>query len=479
MRSRTCSTATSVSAGSGHEAPPEKGAHRTSARRPGFHRVGVQSRDNWKSPQSAGRWAEPPLQRRETAHRLGVEGVQLGVELRDLEPGLDVGRVLHVAADPVARRLAVLGDEHEAAEEDALQRHRHGEKAEGERVERRTRRGSRPTFSTIQPRNSRAWRTRNGMLPLNSASPSATRCTDVVRCCSTSWFGRDARLRLEEPVRLAQPLADDREHIERGAGVLPEETLERRAIDLHRAGGLDRDRVGRPLATVEQRELAEEVPRPELGEAHPPPGGGVDRDLHRALGDDVERGARIPAPEDAVPGREVAQVHRRGERGAFGRGRAPGTAELRPAVIPRQASGSPPTPVLPRLAPWLTSDETAGATAPATTPTGAGARHVRSPPARSSIPRNPARSTRPASAAAAATHRLGGRHLAQARAGGSRRGAGRPAGPRGGGPPPQGARGGARQSAQRRSQGDIDGSPSIVAEVRAPVTRPTVGGRGG
>jgi hypothetical protein len=59
--------------------------------------------------------------------------------------------------------------------------------------------------------------------------------------------GRDARGRLEQPVRLAEALADDGEHVERGAGVLPEQALERLAVDLHRSGGFHGHGVGGPF----------------------------------------------------------------------------------------------------------------------------------------------------------------------------------------------------------------------------------------
>jgi hypothetical protein len=45
-----------------------------------------------------------------------------------------------------------------------------------------------PTFSSTQVRKSRMWRARNGRLPLNDASHSASRWRGVV-CCCTSWFG--------------------------------------------------------------------------------------------------------------------------------------------------------------------------------------------------------------------------------------------------------------------------------------------------
>src|SRR5689334_9253590 len=72
-------------------------------------------------------WCEPTLHCREPGHGLGVERVDLGVQLGDLEARLDVGRIFHVAANSIAGRLPVLGDEHEARKEDALQRRGHGQ----------------------------------------------------------------------------------------------------------------------------------------------------------------------------------------------------------------------------------------------------------------------------------------------------------------------------------------------------------------
>ena len=80
---------------------------------------------------------------------------------------------------------------------------------------------------------------------------------------------RDARGRLEQPIRLAEALADDGEHVERGARVLLEQSLERGPVDLHRSGRCHRHGVGGPFPAIEQRQLAEEVTRPELAEHSP------------------------------------------------------------------------------------------------------------------------------------------------------------------------------------------------------------------
>src|SRR5262249_5946992 len=119
---------------SGHESLPNEGRAPYQRRRGTFQRARAARTSGrlWISPVSEMRMGEATLHGGEPGHGLGIQRVHLGVELRHLEAGLDVGRVLHVAPDPVTRRLAVLRDEHEAGEEDALQRGRHGEKPEGE-----------------------------------------------------------------------------------------------------------------------------------------------------------------------------------------------------------------------------------------------------------------------------------------------------------------------------------------------------------
>src|SRR6185312_3667024 len=80
---------------------------------------------------------EPFLDADEMLEHLGVDAVGLLVQVRDLELGLDVDLVLDVRTHAVLLGLPVLADQHEARQEDRLERRDHRQEAERIRIELR------------------------------------------------------------------------------------------------------------------------------------------------------------------------------------------------------------------------------------------------------------------------------------------------------------------------------------------------------
>src|SRR5688500_3124603 len=71
----------------------------------------------------------------QAAEQHGVQLVDLVVQVRDLELGLQVDLVVDVGADAVLGRLPVLAEQHDHRQEDRLERDAHRQQAERKRIE--------------------------------------------------------------------------------------------------------------------------------------------------------------------------------------------------------------------------------------------------------------------------------------------------------------------------------------------------------
>src|SRR5262249_19913265 len=194
--------------------------------------------------------AECFLDPHEPVEHLLVDAVGLLVEVRDLELGLDVDLVFDVGPHAVFRGLAVLADQHEARQEDRLERHDHRQQAERKRIERLEPRHRHDVHRhphhephAVEDEERHAPRERRDHVgdPVEQGQLALRRLVDGARYP-----------RLEQRVRLARHPAHRAEHVEAGFGTLLEQLQHVLAIeDVERAPlGSGRSRGAR--ATVEQ-----------------------------------------------------------------------------------------------------------------------------------------------------------------------------------------------------------------------------------
>src|SRR5262245_37271495 len=136
--------------------------------------------------------AERFLDPREPVEHLLVDAVGLLVEVRDLELGLDVDLVFDVGPHAVFRGLAGLADQHEARQEDRLERHNHRQRPNGN-GSNGSNHGIGTTFIAVHATNHTPLRMRNAMLPENAAITSALRSSSDSLLSVASLTLRDNR----------------------------------------------------------------------------------------------------------------------------------------------------------------------------------------------------------------------------------------------------------------------------------------------
>ena len=199
---------------------------------------------------------EPSVQPLELDPELAFDPVELFVQLRDLHLGLDVDLVVRLAADAVPRaacrflRIMMTGACSAASSESRRFSRMNGNGSNVRRV---------ATLKTIHAHMKLRNRMMNRQLPPNEATRSAMRSPSV-NCVAISSFGFLNPI-FQERVGPADSLRERREHVERRVRLAPEEIEKFVPLQDERFDVAQSVRRRRPVPSVEEPELAEQLAR--------------------------------------------------------------------------------------------------------------------------------------------------------------------------------------------------------------------------
>src|SRR5438093_9849539 len=244
--------------------------------------------------------------------QVGLQAVELLVELHDLQLRLQVHLVVQLAADAVAGVLAVLAHHDHGGLDRGQHREEEVQQDEGKRIERLLAHDEQRVDDDPDEQHAGEGEDEG---PRSAEARHAVGHPVAEGLLLVRDLVGVRHLAPEQLVGLAEPARERGHHVQghvRAPAEQPEELLPRQAVGLH---AVQRDRGGRAASPVEERHLAEELPRLQYVHHDLRAVLAEDRELHLAAVDHVQDAAGLLLAEDGGAGREARLLHQRGDGG--------------------------------------------------------------------------------------------------------------------------------------------------------------------